>query len=808
MEERTRRVLEFEKIREKLVGHTMFSLGREYAEKLMPSNHYDEVKQMLYETDCAEGCLLKRGNPPLGGSNDIIASIKRMDVGGMLNPVELMRVRGVLTASRQMKKYFQEGKREDTDTSGEADNHEEQDVIGGLISGLTANRKLEDSIDMAILGEEEISDSASPALRAIRKKIRDTQESIKTKISDFIRSPKYSKFIQDDIVTVRGDRYVIPVKQEYKSEIKGLVHDSSASGQTLFIEPMVVVEANNRIKELKVKEQIEIERILAELTAMCCEFSTELFQNVKMLARLDFAFAKGKLSLEYKCVTPKLNDKGIIKIIKGRHPLLDAKEVVPIDFWVGGDIHSVIVTGPNTGGKTVTLKTIGLFTLMAQSGLNVPAAFGTELSVFRQIFADIGDEQSIEQSLSTFSSHMKNIVGILDHTDDSSLVLFDELGAGTDPTEGAALAMSILECVYQKGAITLATTHYSELKAYALTTDGVENASCEFDVETLKPTYKLLIGVPGKSNAFAISQRLGLDINVIERAKAFLTAEDVKFEDMMINLEKNKAKAEQERLEAETIKRDLEIMKKELEDKRFAIKEHREKLLREANEKAYEVLENAKKESSEILARLKEMETVSALEANKKEAEALRLRLKKKTDDVAGDLAYKVSVKGEGKDSGTESIAVGDMVEIITLHQKGTVVTLPKSNGDLIVQVGNVKVNSHVSNLKRITKTGKEPEKGRRGYASGGLSAQKRQTASLEIDIRGQAIDEAELIIDKFLDDSAMANVEEVRIIHGKGTGALRSGVQSFLRRNKHVRAFRLGTFGEGESGVTVVQLK
>lgn len=618
MNEKTIRILEFNKIIDRLVTLTASSLGAELAQQLLPEVDFEKIKINLKETSDGVNFISRRGSPPLGGVNDIRDSIRRAEIGSILNPGELIRVSGLLRAVRNLKNY----------ASGDNIRTGEDNVVGELINCLEASKRVEDKINMCIVSEEEISDNASPALGNIRRQIRHAQNSIKDKLNDLVRSSKYQKYMQESIVTLRGDRYVVPVKQEYRSEIPGLVHDSSASGATLFVEPMAVVEANNTIRELKIKEQTEIERILQELSCDVSEISMGLKTNVELLAKLDFIFAKAKLSLDYNCVCPKLNREGRTVIKKGRHPLLDPKIVVPIDFWIGDEFDTLVVTGPNTGGKTVTLKTVGLFTLMTQAGLQIPANEGTEISVFGKVFADIGDEQSIEQSLSTFSSHMKNIVNILENVDSSSLVLFDELGAGTDPTEGAALAMAILEHLKERGCTIVATTHYSQLKVYAVTTPHVENACCEFDVETLKPTYKLLIGVPGRSNAFAISNRLGLIDSIVERAKGYLTSEEIKFEDMLMSIEKNLNQSESEKRQAQVLKLEAEKIRNEIEEQKKRFEDRKENIVKEAREEARRVLLDAKHEAENILSEMRRIQREKESSQSQKEAEDMRLKIK------------------------------------------------------------------------------------------------------------------------------------------------------------------------------------
>ncbi|MDQ2087719.1 endonuclease MutS2 [Herbivorax sp. ANBcel31] len=792
MNEKTIRILEFDKIINKLVSLASSNLGKDLAKELMPDSSFSVVREALKETSDGVTFILRKGGPPLGGIRDIKDSIKRAEVGSVLNPGEFLKISGVLRAVRNMKNY----------SSNDRIEIEDDNVVKELISLLEPNKSLEDIINRSIVSEEEVADTASTTLNSIRKQIKNAKESIKNKLNEIIRSSKHKKYMQESIVTMRGDRYVVPVKQEYRSEIPGLIHDSSASGATIFVEPMAVVEANNNIRELRIKERAEIERILRELTEHVAKMETGLKSNVSLLAKLDFIFAKAKLSFDYKCICPKINDEHKIVIKKGRHPLLDVKSVVPIDFWIGQDFDTLVVTGPNTGGKTVSLKTVGLFTLMMQAGLHIPANEGTCLSVFNKIYADIGDEQSIEQSLSTFSSHMKNIVNILDSIDDNSLVLFDELGAGTDPTEGAALAMSILENIRNKGCITVATTHYSQLKVYALTTNYVENACCEFNVETLKPTYRLLIGVPGKSNAFAISKRLGLREGVIERAKEFLTREDIKFEDMLQSIEKNLNKTESEKQIAQKYRLEAEKLKKEIEEKREKIKESREKLIKEAREESRRILNNSKREAEEIISQMKQLEKESQNDLRQKKAEDMRLKLKNKVDNIEENLSSEL-VKKNKSSKPPENLKPGDAVLIVSLNKKGTVVAPPDKEGEVLVQAGIMKINVHISSLKKVDEQKSHIEKS--GMSRIGKS--KAKNISKEIDIRGYNLDEAIDRVDKYLDDAIIAGLQEVSIIHGKGTGVLRSGIQKHLRSNPRLKSFRLGKYGEGESGVTVVEL-
>ncbi len=791
MDKRTQRILEFDKIINKLSSLAASSLGKELAAGLEPDTDYDRIIRLQKETQDGTSCIMRRGSPPLGGIHDIRASVKRAEIGGVINPGELLRIADTLRAGRNLKNYMDEGP------------EEEENTISSLVACIETNRRVEDKITRCIVSEDEISDHASPALYDARRKIKDLQNSIKDRLNDLVKSQKYQKFMQDTLVTMRGDRYVVPVKQEYRSEIPGLVHDASSSGATLFIEPMVVVEANNSIKQLRVKEQLEIERILSELSGEVAAIGESLKSNVSIFSQLDFIFAKAKLSVDYKCVCPVLNREKRISIKKGRHPLLDQKLVVPIDFWIGDKFKTLVVTGPNTGGKTVTLKTVGLFTLMAQAGLHIPAAEGTEMGVFQKVFADIGDEQSIEQSLSTFSSHMVNIVEILKHADDTSMVLFDELGAGTDPTEGAALAMSLLETLHQLGAISIATTHYSELKAYAISTKGVENASCEFDVKTLKPTYKLLIGVPGKSNAFAISRRLGLDEAIVERAKEFLSHDEIRFEDILHSIEKNRSIAENERIKAEKIRHEIEDLKKEMENQKGRLNQQRDRMLKEAREEARSILLKAREESSEILEKIKELEKERESEERRRVSQEMRQKLSGSINGLEASLS-EAAIKKHGFVAPPKNLKPGDSVLIVNLNQKGSVISPPDKDGEAIIQAGIMKINVHVTNLKLID----EQEKEIRKYGSGKIGMSKSKSISTEIDVRGYMLEEGLDTVDKYLDDAALAGLKEITIIHGKGTGVLRNGIHSLLKSNHHVKGYRLGRYGEGESGVTVVELK
>ncbi|NLM76316.1 MAG: endonuclease MutS2 [Clostridiaceae bacterium] len=791
MNERTLKVLEFDKILNKLREKTVSSLGKAFVEDLKPVSDFSEVEARLKETTDAVAYLWRKGNAPFGGIHDIRTSLRRVEIGSVLNISELLKIGDTLRCGRVLKQFL----------TNDIPPEWEDNVILQLARQLNVFKHVEDAISNAILSEEEISDRASPELFSIRRSIRQKQDSIKEKLSSIIRSAEYRKIMQDAVVTLRGDRYVIPVKQEYRSQVPGLVHDISSSGATVFIEPLSVVEANNEIKSLLIKEQREIERILAELTAKVSEIRTELKVNLEILSRLDFIFAKAKLSRDMDGICPKLSEKRIIVIRQGRHPLLDKDKVVPIDIELGTSFTTLVVTGPNTGGKTVTLKTAGLFVLMLQAGLHIPVDSGSEFGIFKNVFADIGDEQSIEQSLSTFSSHMKNIVSILKEADQEALVLLDELGAGTDPTEGAALAISILEWLTSRSVCTIATTHYSELKLYAMTTEGVQNACCEFDVETLRPTYRLLIGIPGKSNAFAISQKLGLDQRIIDRAKDHLTQENIKFEDVLSEIEKNRIKAEKEKEIVQKYKREIEELKSQIQKEKEKIEKAKDQILSKAKQEARSIVINARYESEELLEKLKELYNRGYNENYQKELEKARTAIRS-LDNLEGTLVDTYEVREFVEPP--KNLKPGETVMVLNLNQKATVLEEPDKDGQVMVQAGIMKVKVHISQLKRIDKQKEIIDKISRARVTG----VKRQSIKPELDLRGFTVDEAIDKVDKYIDNAVIAGLNEVTIIHGKGTGALRSGVQDFLKHHPHVNSFRLGKFGEGESGVTVVELR
>lgn len=782
MEQKYKNILEFDKIQKMLADCATNDISREMVYNLEPSSDIDEVTKLQEELAYAIQILLKKGNPDISGLSDITASIKRGEKGGMMSSKELLQIARVLKIARSLIAY-----------------HDEPSVLSYLFDCLTADRKLENEIYSAIISEDEISDNASPELYDIRRKITNTHAKIREHLNNLIHSTKYQKYLQESIITIRDGRYVVPVKAEHKSDVGGIVHDMSATGSTIFVEPNAVVNENNNIRELMAKEKAEIERILFTLTSMAVEKSHELFVNQRTICQIDFIIAKARLALKQNAITPKINDKNYVVIEKGRHPLLDAKTVVPISLQLGKGFKTLVVTGPNTGGKTVTLKTVGLFCLMAACGLAVPAADGTDICVFDNIFADIGDEQSIEQSLSTFSSHMTNIVNILNKITPNSLVLFDELGAGTDPTEGAALATSVLQYVKDFGALTVATTHYSEIKLYALTTEGVENASCEFDVNSLRPTYKLLIGVPGKSNAFAISRRLGLPEYIIEKAAERLSEENIKFEDVISNLEKSRQEAEKEKQLVEKYKRDAEVLKAELEVEKEKIQRTKQKLTENANKEAKKILEQAKREADAVIDEIKKARKLKSEQEMNRALNEAKTNINKniKNRDKAQ------LVRPVVNNNIPKKLIAGNTVEILDIGQKGIVIAPPNADGMVNLQVGIMKITSHISNLRLIKDSSADKHISKQ--KSGGLRMTNIKT---EIDLRGQMLEDAVFAAEKYIDEAFLGGLVTVTIIHGKGTGVLRKGIHDMLKVNPCVKSYRLGVYGEGETGVTIVELK
>ena len=791
MTERSLRVLEFHKIRAELSKYCVSDMGREKCEALVPTNRIAEVRCMQQETEEARVVLTYLGGTPMIPFADVRASLHLAEIGSALSPRALLDIAACLRAARAARDAL-------------VTDRDNTPMLTANASRLSTNRTLEQAIGDAILSEEEIADRASPELFTIRRKMRSCNERVRERLNGMIHSPTTQKYLQEAIITMRADRYVLPVKQEYRGMVPGIVHDQSATGATIFVEPMAVVEIGNELKQLIASEKAEIDRILRALSAQVAPDAAAIADNLAILAQLDFAFAKASLAREMMACEPKVNYEGRIDIRRGRHPLIDPQKVVPLDIRLGADFTTLIITGPNTGGKTVTLKTTGLFTLMAQSGLQVPAEHGTELAVFDDVFADIGDEQSIEQSLSTFSGHMTNIVSILTQVTPDSLVLFDELGAGTDPTEGAALAQAILSTLLDMHTRTVATTHYSELKEYALTTENVENASVEFDVTTLRPTYRLSIGIPGKSNAFEISRKLGLPEFVIGKAKELLSKEQVRFEDVIANAEYHRQVAEKERQIAEEASREMVAIRNQAEAERKKLEEQRERSIKKAKEEAKRIVENARRESDAIIAELRAMKKAGGAQEHEIQ------RVRKQVDTAQEALADKPE---EAAGEVPKSVKVGDMVHIASMDVDATVMSLPDAKGYLQLKVGMMKMRAQMSDLRTLSLTQKLIKKEQKKQEHKRAMREQRvdvmtRPVRQELDVRGMALDEAIPEVQKFLDDAMLSSLGEVSIIHGNGTGILRAGIQDCLRRHPCVSSFRLGRYGEGETGVTIVSLK
>ena len=799
MNEKALRVLEYSKIIEMLTEHATTPLGKAQCAALVPSDDRDEISRNLKETTDAVSRLFQKGSISFSGARDIRPSISRLAVGSSLSISELLSVSSLLTAAARAKNY---GRRDVQE--------EERDSLDDLFDSIAPLSPLNREIERCILSEEEIADDASPGLHRVRRSMASTKARVHTQMNSILNSSR--NYLQDAVITMRNGRYCIPVKQEYKGQVSGMVHDQSSSGSTVFIEPAAVVKLNNELRELEIQEQKEIETVLAELSNQCAEYTEDLKLDLQVLSHLDFVFAKAALSRSYKGSCPRLSDKGYLNIKKGRHPLIDPHKVVPIDVTLGLDYHQLIITGPNTGGKTVTLKTVGLFCLMGQAGLHIPAFDGSTLPVYREVFADIGDEQSIEQSLSTFSSHMVNIVSFLDKADSDCLVLFDELGAGTDPTEGAALATAILSFLRNLKVTTMATTHYSELKVYALSTEDVENACCEFDVETLQPTYRLLVGIPGKSNAFAISSRLGIPDYIIEDAKQRLDSEDVRFEDLIASLEEDRKQIEKAREEAEKSRAEADALRKRFEERQAKFDAQRERLLQKANEEAQSVLQEAKDYVDQTIRRVNKRAAGSGFS---KELEADRTELRGRLNEVGSKLAAKPATPKK-KAPAPRQLRVGDGVRVLTLNLNGTVSTLPNAKGDLYVQMGILRSLVNIKDIElldeaSVTGDGVSAATGKSKTPRSNTSSIKMSKSSYvspEINLIGKTVDEALPELDKYLDDAYLAHLPQVRVVHGRGTGALRKGVHQHLRRLNYVKSFRLGEFGEGDTGVTLVEFK
>ena len=791
MNKKTLTKLEYYKIIELLTEHASSFSGKELCRRLKPMTDLTAIRSAQEETKAAFTRIVKKGRPSFDGCNPVSDSLRRLEIGGALGSGELLRICKLLEAAGRVKAY---GRHENAD--------ECEDCLDPYFSELSPVSVLSTEIRRCIIEENEISDDASVELKRIRRSMGQINDKVHATLSGMVNG-SLRTYLQEPIITMRGDRYCIPVKAEYRSQVPGMIHDQSSTGSTLFIEPMTVVKLNNDLKELYGKEQEEIQVILARLSADAAEYISDIQTDFTVLRGLDFIFAKGSLAIDMNASFPIFNTEGRVHIREGRHPLLDKKKVVPITLTLGDTFDLLIVTGPNTGGKTVSLKTVGLFTLMGQAGLHIPALDRSELAVFTEVYADIGDEQSIEQSLSTFSSHMTNIVSFLKQVDERSLVLFDELGAGTDPTEGAALAISILNHLHRRGIRTMATTHYSELKIYALGTPGVENASCEFDVETLRPTYHLLIGIPGKSNAFAIAGKLGLPDYIIDDARTRLSEQDESFEDILTDLETSRRTIEKEQETIASYKREIERLKQETQEKQKKLEEQKEHILRQANEKAHAILAEAKETADETMRNFHKFgkENISAADMERE-----RERLRKKMETTrSGMMKEPAKPKKAYKPS---DFKLGESVKVLSMNLNGTVASHPDAKGNLTVQMGILRSQVNISDLEIIDEKPAYLQKTSRQTGKGKLKMNKSLSVGMEINLLGKTVDEAIAELDKYLDDASLAHLSSVRIVHGKGTGALRTGIHQYLKRQKHVKSFRLGAFGEGDAGVTIAELK
>ena len=793
MNQKVLKTLEYNKIIDILTDKADSEPGKKLCRELTPSTDLEEIRQAQRETKDALGRLFKVGSTSFGSNRDLGFAIRSLEVGSTLSISELLKIAAMLDNVSRIRSY---GKKDREDAP--------DDSLDGYFEQLTPLTQLANEINRCILSEEEIADDASPKLKSIRRSKMLTNEKIHSQLNSMLNG-SYRTYLQDAVITMRNNRYCIPVKAEYKSQVNGMVHDQSSTGSTFFIEPAAVVSLNNQLKELDLQEQEEIEVILATLSAQAGEHTEELATNQKIMTALDFIFAKAKLAMDQNATEPIFNTDHYIHIRKGRHPLLDKKKVVPIDIYLGKDFDLLIITGPNTGGKTVSLKTVGLFTLMGQSGLHIPALDRSELSIFTEVYADIGDEQSIEQSLSTFSSHMTSIVHILQHADADSLCLFDELGAGTDPTEGAALAIAILNHLHDRGIRTMATTHYSELKIYALSTSFVENACCEFNVETLQPTYRLLIGIPGKSNAFAISSKLGLPDEIINAAKEQISKEDESFEDVIADLEQSRVTIEKEQREIAEYKAKIRTLQEQLQQKNEKIDQAKNRILREANEKARAILQEAKDVADETIRDFHKAGAGADMKELEKKRQKVRDKISEKNDRLS--LGKSMKKQPERKTLDPKKLKKGDSVKIVSMGLKGTVSTLPDAKGNLFVQCGIMRTQTNIRDLALCEEqTITAPTLQRTN--TGKIKMSKSFSVSTEINLLGKTVDEAISELDKYLDDAYLAHLPSVRVVHGKGTGALRSAVHNHLKRMKHVKEYRLGEFGEGDAGVTIVTFK
>lgn len=782
--------LEFDKIISMLENEASSFRGKQLCRRLKPVTDLTKIDLLQEQTAAAFTRIIKKGRISFGDAAPVDESLKRLEIGGALNTAELLRICRLLSNTARAKSYGRHDTQEDL-----------ADCLDIYFDGLEPLTPLSNEIERCIISEDEISDDASSALKHIRRSINNLNDRVHTTLSGLVNG-SLRTYLQDALITMRGDRYCIPVKAEYRSQVQGLIHDQSASGSTLFIEPMAIVKLNNDLKELYVQEQDEIRKILASLSEEAAQYIEEIRTDYRSLTDLDFIFARGALALTMRASRPILNEEGRIRIREGRHPLLDQKKVVPITVSLGDEFSLLIITGPNTGGKTVSLKTVGLLTLMGQAGLHIPAGDRSEIAVFRQVYADIGDEQSIEQSLSTFSSHMTNIVSFLKKVDDRSLVLFDELGAGTDPTEGAALAIAILSHLHKRNIRTMATTHYSELKIYALSTPGVENACCEFDVESLRPTYRLLIGIPGKSNAFAISGKLGLPGYIIDDAKKRLSEQDVSFEDLLSDLEASRRTIEKEQAEIAAYKKEAETLKRQAVQKQEKLEEQRDRIIREANEKANAILREAKEVADETIRNFHKFgkENISAAEMEKE-----RERLRKKIKDTSASASLKTNKPK--KTYKPSDFKLGESVKVLSMNLTGTIGSLPDARGNVTVQMGILRSQVNISDLEIIEEVSPYAPKRMNRTAKSKIKMSKSLSVSPEINLLGKTVDEAVAELDKYLDDALLSHLNSVRVVHGKGTGALRKGIHEYLRRQKHVKSYRLAEFGEGDAGVTIVEL-
>ena len=791
MNQKALTTLEYDKIIRMLTQHASSSLGKEKCQNLVPGEDLETIRHLQRQTGDGLSRLFRKGSISFGSVHDIRPSLKRLQVGSSLNARELLTIAGLLENTARVKA---DGRRENHETSGDC-----LDSFFDLLEPLTP---LSTEIRRCILAEDEFSDDASPGLRQIRRSMRICGDRIHSQLNSLING-SLRTCLQEAVVTLRNGRYCLPVKSEYRSQVQGMIHDQSSTGSTVFIEPMAIVKLNNDIRELELKEEKEIEAILASLSSQAAQYCQELQYDLEYMVELDFIFARASLAMDMKATEPLFADDGILQLRKARHPLIDKKKVVPIDLTLGEDFDLLIVTGPNTGGKTVSLKTLGLLCLMGQAGLHIPALDRSRLSVFTEIYADIGDEQSIEQSLSTFSSHMTHVVSFLEKADCQSLVLFDELGAGTDPTEGAALAIAILSHLHRQGIRTMATTHYSELKIFALSTPGVENACCEFDVETLRPTYRLLIGVPGKSNAFAISSKLGLPDYIIEAAKEEINEQDESFEDVLTTLEQNRIAMEEEKQALAQARLEAETLRKQVAEKQQRLKDQRDLILQKANEEAHAILREAKEYADQTM---RDFQKFGQSAASVKEMEKRRSQLREKMDKAGKKISLKPEVKSS-RPLKPSDLSIGDAVKVLSLNVKGTVSTRPDAKGNLFVQMGIIRSKVNISDLQLID----EPVITGGGLSrtgSGKIRMSKSISVRPEINLLGKTVDEAVAELDKYLDDAALAHLSSVRIVHGKGTGALRRGIHAFLRTQKNIADFHLAEFGEGDAGVTIATFK